>query len=189
MQKDNLAPAATNVAVLLTFFTRTETLRQTFDVIRRARPARLFLYQDGPRCADELSKIEAARQIVADEQIDWQCDVRRSYHYTNSGAWASTYESVRPAAEERVDQLNAQIEKLKAEALCLDKAVNDILDVDTAVVELSVAVIRHSVAHIKDFNGAYIGKTCNNAVAVDIAQTSFNVVLCIELRVYFVAFH
>lgn len=95
MQKENLAPAATNVAVLLTFFTRTETLRQTFGVIRRARPARLFLYQDGPRSADELSKIEAARQIVADEQIDWQCDVRRSYHYTNSGAWASTYDAQR----------------------------------------------------------------------------------------------
>ena len=88
-------PAENDVAVLLIFFTRTETLRRTFDAIRRSRPSRLYLYQDGPRNADEALKTEAARQIVADEAIDWQCDVQRSYHTENSGAWASNYRAQR----------------------------------------------------------------------------------------------
>ncbi|MBR4898360.1 MAG: hemolysin activation protein [Prevotella sp.] len=88
-------PAQNDVAVLLIFFTRTETLRRTFDVIRRSRPSRLYLYQDGPRNDDEARKIEEARMIVDDEEIDWECDVRRSYHEENSGAWASNYRAQR----------------------------------------------------------------------------------------------
>ena len=84
-----------DVAVLLILFTRTETLRRTFNVIRQARPSRLFLYQDGPRNEVEAKKIEAARRIVADEEIDWECDVQRSYHTENSGAWASNYRAQR----------------------------------------------------------------------------------------------
>lgn len=82
-------PAENDVAVLLIFFTRTETLRKTFDAIRQARPSRLYLYQDGPRNEDEAKKTEAARLIVADNEIDWQCDVQRSYHEENAGAWKS----------------------------------------------------------------------------------------------------
>ena len=83
--------ADNDVAVLLIFFTRTETLRRTFDAIRRARPSRLFLYQDGPRNEDDARKLAAARTIVDDSQIDWECDVQRSYHDENAGAWESNY--------------------------------------------------------------------------------------------------
>lgn len=98
MQGDNLethAGQTIEVAVLLIFFTRVETLRRTFEVIRRARPAHLFLYQDGPRNEEEADKLELARQIVADEAIDWTADVRRSYHEENSGPWASNYKAQR----------------------------------------------------------------------------------------------
>lgn len=87
--------AENNVAVLLIFFTRTETLRQTFNAIREARPSHLFLYQDGPRNQQEVAKLEMARDIVADDKIDWQCDVRRSYHTENAGAWAANYQAQR----------------------------------------------------------------------------------------------
>lgn len=93
MQTKQLPPAENDVAVLLVFFTRTETLQRTFKAIRQARPTHLFLYQDGPRDEAEAAKTEAAQRIVADQQIDWQCDVRRSYHTTNSGAWASAYDA------------------------------------------------------------------------------------------------
>ena len=88
-------PAENEVAVLLIFFTRTETLKRTFDVIRRSRPSQLFLYQDGPRNDDDARKLAAARQIVDDSQIDWECRVERSYHTENSGAWASNYKAQR----------------------------------------------------------------------------------------------
>ena len=84
-------PTQNDVAVLLIIFTRTETLKRTFSAIRQARPSRLFIYQDGPRNDDDARKLEAARSIVDDSQIDWECDVRRSYHDENSGAWASNY--------------------------------------------------------------------------------------------------
>ena len=93
MQTIQQPPAENDVAVLLVFFTRTETLQRTFDAIRQARPARLLLYQDGPRNAAEALKTEAARRIVAEKQIDWQCDVHHNYHTANSGAWASAYDA------------------------------------------------------------------------------------------------
>lgn len=89
-------PSAINdVAVLLIIFTRTETLRRTFGAIRQARPSHLFIYQDGPRNAEDEAKLQAARKIVADEEIDWVCDVRRNYQAENSGAWASNYRAQR----------------------------------------------------------------------------------------------
>lgn len=84
-------PAKNDVAVLLIIFSRTETLKRTFGAIRRSRPSQLFIYQDGPRNDSEAQKLMAAREIVADEAIDWQCDVHRSYHDVNSGAWASNW--------------------------------------------------------------------------------------------------
>ncbi|MBR4920316.1 MAG: hemolysin activation protein [Prevotella sp.] len=88
-------PAENDVAVLLIFFTRQETLKRTFEAIRKARPSHLYLYQDGPRNPEEAKKIETAKQIVADDKIDWDCEVQRNYHTENSGAWASNYQAQR----------------------------------------------------------------------------------------------
>ena len=38
-------PAKTDVAVLLLFFTRSDTFRQVFEAVRQARPSMLLLYQ------------------------------------------------------------------------------------------------------------------------------------------------
>ena len=49
--------------------------------MRKARPSKLFLYQDGPRNEKDLKGIQACRTIV--EQIDWECEVHRftiNYH-------------------------------------------------------------------------------------------------------------
>ncbi len=86
-------PAQVDVAVLLIFFTRTTTLTRTFAAIKQARPSHLYLYQDGPRDERDKANIEACRKIVADDQIDWQCDVQRNYHDENSGAFASNYKA------------------------------------------------------------------------------------------------
>lgn len=86
-------PAQIDIAVLLIFFTRTTTLKRTFSAIREARPTRLFLYQDGPRNDEEAKKIEMAKQIVNDNNIDWDCEVVRNYHTENSGAWASNFKA------------------------------------------------------------------------------------------------
>ena len=84
-------PAKIDVAVLLLFFTRTDSFQKVFDEVRRARPSRLFLFQDGPRGERDRTGIEACRAIVADDQIDWECDVRRNYQEHNLGCDPSEY--------------------------------------------------------------------------------------------------
>ena len=93
MNKKELYPAKVDVAVLLLFFTRSDTFRQVFEAVRQARPTRLFLYQDGPRGERDLAGVEACRAIVADDQIDWECDVRRNYLEQNQGCDPSGFRS------------------------------------------------------------------------------------------------
>ena len=78
-------PAKTDIAVLLLFFTRSDTFQQVFDAVRLARPSKLLLYQDGPRGERDLAGIEACRRIVSDEHIDWECEVHRNYLDHNQG--------------------------------------------------------------------------------------------------------
>jgi hypothetical protein len=87
--------AKTDVAVLMLFFTRADTFQQVFNEVRQARPSRLFLFQDGPRGERDLPGIEACRRIVADDQIDWECDVHRNYQEHNLGCDPSGFRSHR----------------------------------------------------------------------------------------------
>ena len=65
-------PAKTDIAVLLLFFTRSDTFRQVFDAVRQARPSKLLLYQDGPRDEGDMPGIEACREIVSDAHVPSQ---------------------------------------------------------------------------------------------------------------------
>ena len=84
-----LQPYKTDVAVLILFFNRPDHLQKVFDEVRRARPSRLFLYQDGPRGERDMAGIEACRRVV--ENIDWECDVHRKYQERNYGCDPSEY--------------------------------------------------------------------------------------------------
>jgi len=86
-------PYKTDVAVLLLFFTRSDTFRQVFEAVRLARPSRLLLYQDGPRGERDLAGIEACREIASDEHIDWECEVHRRYLDHNEGCDPSGFRS------------------------------------------------------------------------------------------------
>lgn len=88
-------PAKTDIAVLLLFFTRSNTFQQVFEAVRQARPSKLLLYQDGPRDAGDMAGIEACRRIVSDEQIDWECEVHRHYLDHNEGCDPSGFRSHR----------------------------------------------------------------------------------------------
>lgn len=93
MSETNKYPAKTDVAVLLIFFNRPDTFREVFEAVRRSRPSRLFLYQDGARAgnAADICGVEACRKIASDENIDWQCDVHRMYQNRNYGCDPSEF--------------------------------------------------------------------------------------------------
>ena len=84
-----LQPYKTDVAVLILFFNRPDHLKKVFDEVRKARPSRLFLYQDGPRGERDMPGIEGCRRVV--ENIDWQCEVYRKYQERNYGCDPSEY--------------------------------------------------------------------------------------------------
>lgn len=80
-----------DVAVLMIFFCRVEKTREVFEAIKKARPSKLYLYQDGAREFVESDKtnIEKCREVVAD--IDWDCEVHRLYQERNYGCDPSEY--------------------------------------------------------------------------------------------------
>jgi len=82
-------PAKIDVAVLLLFFNRPESFGQVFAEVKKARPSKLFLYQDGPRGERDMAGIKACREIA--EDIDWECEVHRMYQEQNVGCDPSEY--------------------------------------------------------------------------------------------------
>ena len=80
-----------DVPVLLIFFNRPGCFGQVFEQVRKARPSKLFLYQDGARENNEKDKIgvEKCREIAS--QIDWDCEVKTLYQEKNYGCDPSGY--------------------------------------------------------------------------------------------------
>lgn len=78
-----------DISVLILFFNRPDSLRKVFEAVREAQPARLFLYQDGPRGERDMAGIKACREVV--ENIDWPCEVHRLYQEKNYGCDPSEF--------------------------------------------------------------------------------------------------
>ena len=74
-----------DVAVAVNFFCRPDYLEKQFEVIKAARPSRLYLIADGPRDGnhEEIAACKRCREIVS--VIPWECDVTRIYADSNMG--------------------------------------------------------------------------------------------------------
>jgi hypothetical protein len=101
-------PFKTDISVLLLFHARADHFSKVWTEVKKARPARLFLFQDGARMTDKDGRevsdwtesrdyegIMALRELVSDEHIDWQCEVHRNYQERNYGCDPSEYLSQR----------------------------------------------------------------------------------------------
>lgn len=86
-------PAKIDVAVLILFFCRDEQFGKVFGAVKKARPTRLYLYQDGPREGrqDDIDGIMKCREIASDGAINWECEVHRLYQEKNFGCDPSEY--------------------------------------------------------------------------------------------------
>lgn len=80
-----------DVPVLLIFFNRPGCFEQVFEQVKKARPNKLFLYQDGARGGNEKDKIGIAKCRAIAEDIDWECEVHRLYQEKNVGCDPSGY--------------------------------------------------------------------------------------------------
>lgn len=83
--------AKIDVPVLLIFFNRPEKIGTVFEQVKKARPTRLYLYQDGARenRVDDEENVRACREAVCD--IDWNCEVHRLFQTKNYGCDPSEY--------------------------------------------------------------------------------------------------
>ena len=98
-----MKPFLVDVPVLLFVFVRPDTLSKVFDVIKEAKPSKLFLVSDGPRKnnINDRKKINESRKIV--EIIDWDCEVHRVYFDVNQGMYI-TFKKAMDYVFERVDR-------------------------------------------------------------------------------------
>ncbi len=80
-----------DIAVLLIFFARPEQFGKVFEVIKEARPSKLYLYQDGPRKGrtEDMAGILACRAIASD--VDWNCEIHTYFQRENVGCDPSEY--------------------------------------------------------------------------------------------------
>ena len=87
--------ALVDVPVLVIFFNRPKMLNRVFEQIRKARPSKLFLYQDGVRQGreDDIENVKKCRRIV--ENINWDCKVYHLYQQKNYGCDPSEYIAIR----------------------------------------------------------------------------------------------
>ena len=77
--------AHNNAPVLLIIFNRPDTTKQVFEVIRRAKPNKLYISADAPRLGNSNDSIncDKAREIV--NKVDWDCEVQYRFLEQNLG--------------------------------------------------------------------------------------------------------
>lgn len=71
--------------VLLIFFNRPDTFEQVFQKVKKVKPRKLYLAQDGARPGniDDQERILQCRKIA--EDIDWDCEIQTNYSDSNLG--------------------------------------------------------------------------------------------------------
>lgn len=71
--------------ILFLVFNRPDVTRRVFEVIRKARPSKLYIASDGPRKdkTGEAERCAAVQEIVS--QVDWPCEVSKLIRQENLG--------------------------------------------------------------------------------------------------------
>ena len=89
-----LKPFLVDVPVKVSIWIRPECQRKQFEVIKEARPSKLFLVSDGGRNQDEWNAIYQNRKMY-EEEVDWSSKVEKIYNDKNLGL----YQTARKAIE------------------------------------------------------------------------------------------
>lgn len=82
----DIKPYLVDVPVMIMVWCRPKLQKMQFDVIRQARPSKLYIISDYGRSDYENSLIEESRSIVS--EIDWDCEVHRLYWEENQGLYS-----------------------------------------------------------------------------------------------------
>jgi len=72
-----------NIPIGLIFFNRPDTLRKVFEQVKKQKPSKLLLVQDGARNENDAEGIAECRKIF--DEINWECTVYKNYSDINLG--------------------------------------------------------------------------------------------------------
>ncbi|MGW8247535.1 MAG: hypothetical protein ACWGOV_05430 [Acidiferrobacterales bacterium] len=93
---DNLSMSDNSLdsAVLMLVFNRPDVTERVFQMVRRARPNRLYVSADGPResVAGDLVKSNETRKIF--DRVDWDCEVKTNFSDKNKGCRQAVAEGI-----------------------------------------------------------------------------------------------
>jgi hypothetical protein len=75
-----------DIPVLLIVFNRVGPTKSVVDRLREIKPRKLYIAADGPRAnkEEDFAKTEETRRFL-DENIDWECEVKKKYSEKNLG--------------------------------------------------------------------------------------------------------
>jgi hypothetical protein len=73
-----------NIPIIFIFFKRKETTIKAFEQIKKIKPKKLYLFQDGARNDEEKLLIKNLRKEVL-SMIDWKCDLKLLFQKNNLG--------------------------------------------------------------------------------------------------------
>ena len=81
-----LKPWLVDVPVQINIWIRPECQKLQWNVIKEARPSKLFIVSDGGRNDEEWELISQNRRMV-DTSIDWECEIHKLYSDKNYGMY------------------------------------------------------------------------------------------------------
>lgn len=95
MNNEFYPPYKLNTAVLFLVFNRLDVTKQVFDVIKKAKPPRLYIASDGARNSvdGENEKVQEIRDFVI-SSIDWDCEVKTLFRDKNMGCGPSVKNAI-----------------------------------------------------------------------------------------------
>jgi hypothetical protein len=77
---------ALDVPVLMITFNRPAYAAMVLEKVRQMKPRTLYVFSDGPRSnKDEYDAVEQCRSLFAEENIDWECEVKTMFCKSNLG--------------------------------------------------------------------------------------------------------
>ena len=90
-----IPPRPLKTPVLFLIYKRLDTTKQVFQVIRQAKPPRLYIAADGPRenIEGEAEKVKVVRDYVI-KNIDWDCEVKTLFREQNLGCGRAVSEAI-----------------------------------------------------------------------------------------------
>jgi len=147
--------------VLLITFNRPDTTQKVFDAIKKAKPSKLYVFNDGPREGndEDLKAREKLKKII--NHIDWECELFQNFSERNLGCGPGPVAAITWAFEKE-DRLII-LEDDFVPAISLFPFCNELLEkykYDTRIWRISGVNMSNKFPLTSSYIFSYFGHSC-----------------------------